>query len=467
MLSILDPYALNGLAVEESRIEAIATISAGFKADGANNPTVSRDGRIHLHDPSDRAPGLRAALERGGSKRLTIALPWDDISLCFRSRFARYSATRLEVYGDEHGLTEIRPTKGGVERILYLPGGEDGQYEALKATCKAVHRLYFLLAEWRDGEPVIVMPDELGSLYGLRTTSRNSARSLLSTMSTVRRMTGGRLAGIPFDLTIDYRDTSGPDGTRRNVPVWVMGTKRPGGLAVSALEYRRIIMAGLRQGEQLMLAAPGDDEVTAALLVESVIDDDALMAAAEGGRADKAAYCAKFFALVRGTPLDSDEARAEFLRDYTMGEFASLKEWLEQATDAAAAAFIEHAKERVNAILTAVVAEAKESEMAWNASDAIDDLRTSWADTKDGDVSNWARTLAPVKRDGVRKAVESAVPDEPLEFLRWLFSAPALEWDKLSVGIASALGALKSQNEGRFPERLRAIDAIRREPDTF
>src|SRR4051812_37603599 len=72
---LLKPYA-GGEVHEAPKVDALATISAGFKnADGF--PVVSRDGTIHVRS-ADRAPGLVAELERRNKKSLTIALVHND-----------------------------------------------------------------------------------------------------------------------------------------------------------------------------------------------------------------------------------------------------------------------------------------------------------------------------------------------------------------------------------------------------
>src|SRR3954452_20617025 len=75
----LDPYAEGGVSQEEPRLDALATISAGYRKQGegghAGLPQVSRDGKLYLHDPKGRAPGLKKALEARGFLGLTIAFP--------------------------------------------------------------------------------------------------------------------------------------------------------------------------------------------------------------------------------------------------------------------------------------------------------------------------------------------------------------------------------------------------------
>jgi len=107
----LDVYA-GGIKTETPRVDALATISAGTKKKAVKNgkeiwyPVVSRDGTIHLHDPEGRAPKL-AEMLRKDPKLLTITFAFDNPQQFIMQRFVRYSASRLEVYGDHKILCAI------------------------------------------------------------------------------------------------------------------------------------------------------------------------------------------------------------------------------------------------------------------------------------------------------------------------------------------------------------------------
>jgi len=347
-LKILDVYADGGVAEEEPRIDALATISAGYRAPGKEGhqrlPQVSRDGTIYLHDPKNRAPNLKLALAARDNKALTIAFPFHDPAAFVQQRFTEYSSTRLLAYGDEFTLTTIGE-KG--ERKTYDEGTAD--YEAIKRRCKVSISIYFALAEWTPEGPRVVFPDGLG-LYRLRSTSRNTLRNLRAAIAQVSTFTHGQLAGIPFDIGLDYRDVAGPDGSRRNVPCWVFTMRPPEPLSSRTFAPR--LTEALREGRLLQLPAPTAETLEYAALEGPAEDDYAdyteirepseaeVDLIARGGACDAHFYEALWFTTVRGTRFDSDEARADFVFEYSERQHDSLAEFLTTLTNGEAEEFI-------------------------------------------------------------------------------------------------------------------------------
>lgn len=368
----LDPYA-GGLACDGPRIEALATISCGYRAESRQEgrpglPRASRrddERQIHLKDPQGRAPGLRAALEASGGRSLLIAFPLDDPNAFIQQRFTRYSQTRLEAYGDAQSVTWIdpgdakaTPPKDPSHRTF--PIGDE-RYERLVKTCKADTRIYFALAEWGEEGPEVVFPDGLG-LYAIRTTSRHSVRSIQQTLEYTRQFTRGRIAGMPFVLEVDYREVAGPDGSKRTIPVWTITTRPPQGIRLSSRTFQGMATAALSQGAALMLPAPteltledAEREGPAADVEEPTEEELGLLG--RGGTCDARFYEAAWFARVKDTSLGSDEARAAFLRDYTRGATDSLGAFLARATEEEAAALIAAAGARVGREKTAGLAD--------------------------------------------------------------------------------------------------------------
>lgn len=338
-IELLDTYSEDGLAHEPERVDALATISAGYR-DDRNRPQRSQDGTIYLHDPEGRAPNL-AAILKDSPNLLTIALPFDDLERAVQQRFVRYSASRLEVYGDAEGLTEIKVAKAAsptaperVERI-YHPRGSDG-YKRLLPTCKVSCSVYFALARWlSEEESEVYFPDGL-ALYRLRFTSRNSLRNLRGNLRMIAAFTGGRIAGVPLDLQLVYRETSDPTGARRKVPVWTLAMRPP--FTLSTRTVRKALLSGLRAAEEMMV--PLLESLPQATLEEAASDaqlpddEDAvserdLKQLSTGDRFES--LTSTFFASVRGTLLEDDDARHAWLSRITNGEYESLKEMLESS----------------------------------------------------------------------------------------------------------------------------------------
>ena len=350
---ILDVYA-GGVSDEPARVESIATISAGFRGAGSGDrpgaPQRSRDGTIYLHDATGRAAGLKRALDASGGKRLTIAFPFDDPALFIHARFSRYSASALEAFGDETGLMVQADGRGYVR----VEAGTE-EYRRQLATCKTSVSVYFCLAEWTQDGPEIVFPDGVGAYYRLRFTSRHSLRSIVSGLKSVGQFTGGRIAGVPFDLSIDYREVAGPDGKKRTIPVWTIAMKPPTGLRLSSSNFSTVMNLALEQGAALMLPAPTPPTLETALddgpetdLDETVIEgvsrevtDDDIRLLERGGRCNVEHFRAFWHSIVRGTRLESDAERAAYIRDQSGGRTESLMAYLGTLTDKEAARFIE------------------------------------------------------------------------------------------------------------------------------
>jgi len=361
--AVLDIYA-GGIAHEAPRVESLATISAGYrgKSDGnrPGSPQRSRDGTIYLHDATGRAPGLKRALDQSGGKRLTISFPFDDPSRFIHCRFMSYTATELQAFGDEHYLMVLVPGRG-YQRV----DAGSSEYEDWLKRCKVSVSVYFVLAEWGPDGPEIVFPDGVGAYYRLRFTSRHSLRSILAGLRSIGQFTQGRIAGVPFDLAIDYREAADATGKKRTIPVWSLASKPPGGRRLTSRNFNDVMTLALEQGAALMLPMPTPPTLQDALaelpdedLDESIIDgvvvgdvsDRELELIQRGGRCNAEHWRGLFFSAVRGTEFDGDEspARAAWLREYTKGRTDSLAEYLHWSTEREAQAMVVAASDELN-----------------------------------------------------------------------------------------------------------------------
>lgn len=365
---MLDPYAAGEVPLG-GQLDALATISAGRKVKKGNSfiPQVSRDGTIYVHDPEGRAPGLAEALKEQGGKRLIIAFPAHDWRSFVQQRFARYSATRLEGYGDHEQFTVIGP-KG--ERTVYPRGTKE--YELEVRNSKNAVSVYFFLARWggddiENAAPQIYFPDGFG-VYRLRFTSRNSLRNLLATIRELQGLTAGRIAGVPLELRLVYREVADPTGARRRVPVWTFTLKPPGQLALTNETFRVIVQRGLEAGESLKLEAlepPSEtlEDMEQALLRGELLEERvpveagqppaprAAEASADVAEPDDAAleqlatgyvpetWTRNWFAAVDGTPYREDAARAWLISDITDGQYDSLAAVIEAGEETAQAVY--------------------------------------------------------------------------------------------------------------------------------
>ena len=362
-IEILDPLAADGIATDARRAPlAIATISAGFREKGADGkpgfPQVSRDGRIYLHDPRKRAPGLKAALEARGYQSLTIAFPHDDWRHFVQQRFVLYSASKLQIYGDGESVTLI---DGPQKRTTFWKHSQPAEYRQAIRQCKVQISIYFHLAEWSESGPTVVYPQGDGrGMYRIRTTSRNSIRILDAAIAEIAEKTHGHVAGIPFDAIIDYLNTSGPDGSQRTVPVWTFVCRPP--FEMRAQLWAEHMTRAIAESQYLQLPAPresyesqlADDDAEGIVAdgddpVVDVPSEEELQRITSGREQFPASvYEAAWFACVRGSSLDSDQARADFIADYTASVGAtahtSLKAYLREADPEQAAGLIAAAR---------------------------------------------------------------------------------------------------------------------------
>lgn len=353
-MQILDVRAPNGVVeLPVGRFDALATISAGERGPAQNNrpgyPQAVKDGRICLHDEAGRAPGLKQALEETGYKSLTVAFPGDDESLFLQQRFAAYTQTALLAYGDASGIYEIIGEKENAQHVFRAPGTPE--FRAALDKCKVTVSVYFHLAEWdNDLSPRVVFPDGLG-LYRLRFTSRNSLRNILASLDTIRRYTGGKVAGLPLELSISYREVSGPDGAKRKIAVWQCLLKPPRGQVLDSRTFREIANAGIAEAEALMLPAPEDMQDALRDGPVTDLDEAVVENIAAGGTCSYDYWIKRFHATVKGTDLATDGGRRDFLAMYTNGETDSLADFLKTASEDDAAAMLQVAEAEMQSVV--------------------------------------------------------------------------------------------------------------------
>ena len=365
-LELLKPHG--GMA-RPVRVEALATISAGYK-NQQGVPVVSRDGIIHIVDEGQPAPGLREALQARDNMALTVAVGSDDPFEVLQQSYKRYSRTRLEAWGNHEQITEIRILPGQerakpgavleTERVTVWRKDDPERYAALVATCKAESFFFFYLARWmNDGTPQIYMPDGWGA-YRLRFTSLNSAEAIRNQLAFIAARTGGRVAGVPLELFITYRNLAGPDGVRRNVPVWTLVLQPPDMLNLqTAGGIRGILESGIAQVEQMALPKPMIETLDQAMLAPPDVDleaptsidgeareisaDDERLMRAGGPIANFERFKIEYFLAVGSSSFRTDEGRRALLLAYTHGRTGSLREFAQLHTSHEGEEFLKHA----------------------------------------------------------------------------------------------------------------------------
>lgn len=342
--------------------EAIATISAGYMSQ-SGQPVVSRDGTIHLHDPEGRAPHLKEVLEARKGKSLTIAFMYDDLNYIIKQRYAAYTKGSCLWSGDTESVTVF-----GAEVKVYPSGTAEYERVMADSRTKLHYSIFFGLAEWLENGARMDLTDGFGN-YRIRTTSYNSVRNLVTEYKKLTEIWRGPFKGIPFELTLAMRQGNGPDGKKRSFPVFNFLLKPRGtALQLTTDNFRQLVLSGNKAAASLSLPPPreltpeddvrdahfadADDKAVATSPVAAAVpavDENAAFEAARRTvevpdpeadqiaedtvldaefkdveptpeqlrnlqqNKDPEAMKRRFFATVKGSHLDSDDARKDFL----------------------------------------------------------------------------------------------------------------------------------------------------------
>lgn len=337
-LMILDPNSETGVSQDDagSRINAIATISAGYKKEGAKFPGRTEHGEIYVHGD---APGLKRVLKENGGTYVTALFHSDNLTDFIQMRFARYSASSVEAYGDDKEIVVVE--KG--QRKVWAAGTPE--YKAEIKKCKVSVSVYFMLAQWSDKGAGVFFPDGVG-LYRMRCTSLNSLRSIKQSLLHVKEITRGKLAGIPIDLFLRQEERQDSSGSRRTVWIWQARLRPP--QEVNSADLRSMLDHSQAQLDVLALPAPpkpetidmaikeaeliGDDDMDEGVPVEGsgspTMDDFA-----EEAKCDADHWRKRFHAVAKGTRFATDEMRKKVISKITDGKFDSLSEYLKTITE--------------------------------------------------------------------------------------------------------------------------------------
>lgn len=159
-------------------------------------------------------------------KRIPILFLYDDIDANFMTRYSAYSGRTCVCKGDGEKAERMVNTGGEIKEFSCPCAASDPGYVQDKKTeghkfpkCKMNGVLQCLI---RDSE-------DLGGVHKFRTTSYNSVRGIVSTLSFFQALTKGRLAGLPFDLVLTPKTAEAPTGGAVNI--FVVGVAYAGTLA--------------------------------------------------------------------------------------------------------------------------------------------------------------------------------------------------------------------------------------------
>jgi hypothetical protein len=148
-------------------------------------------------------------------KRIPIMLLFDEIPLVFQYRYTCYKGKTMFCSGDGQAAHQIKdpqkPERVQVACPCYRKEptfqGDDGRGNG---RCKINGKLSVVIA----GANVI------GGVWVFRTTGYNSTVGIISSLTLIKTMTGGILAGIPLVMTIQPKVATNPiDGKSQTIQV--------------------------------------------------------------------------------------------------------------------------------------------------------------------------------------------------------------------------------------------------------
>lgn len=174
----------------------------------------------------------------GKIRRIPITFLYDDMDLNFISSYSCYMGRSLMCRGDGRTARKAVVKDGklaGWEMIpCSCPLSEFG-YEG-KDKCKLSGRLQF----------VIRGAERLGGVYTFRTTSVHSIKAIMSAIMLIKRCTGGPLAGIPLEMSVNPRQVTSPDG--RQQTAYVIGLEYVGDFRLLQDSAKQILLDNAKYG---------------------------------------------------------------------------------------------------------------------------------------------------------------------------------------------------------------------------
>jgi hypothetical protein len=154
----------------------------------------------------------KAIMDKIGPNARTLKgiLMYDSIEMNFPTRYALYSGKKCICQGNGE-TAEWNDPNEGLKKIKCV--GKDCKYMTAKK-CKPNGRLYMILE----------LNQKVGGAHVFRTTSWNSIQNILSSLAYIKIQTGGKLAGITFELEMIKKHT-GEHGNTETVNIHYAGTE--------------------------------------------------------------------------------------------------------------------------------------------------------------------------------------------------------------------------------------------------
>lgn len=182
---------------------------------------------------------------------IPVRLIFDDIDMNMQTRYVAFEGRTIWCQGDGERATRGNET---IEcPCRNLDRDYDEKRERLGPVCKINGRL----------QVIIDNAAGVGGVWVFRTTSWNTVQGLVSSMALIANITGGRLAGVPLDLTVRPKQATDPKG--RQQTIYVVGLEYRGSMDELRERAYQAALQDAQQGERLqnvrlaaakMIAAP-------------------------------------------------------------------------------------------------------------------------------------------------------------------------------------------------------------------
>ena len=174
----------------------------------------------------------REVHEKYGEKprSLPVRLVYNDPELNFQSRYVCFKGKNLWCSGDGEQACRREPSGNMQERTCPCEL-QNPEYAgtADRPKCKINGTLSVMI----DGV------SRVGGVWKLRTTSYNSVVGITSSLSLIATLTGGIVAGLPFDLTLRPKTAIVPSSGQSTL-IWVVGIEYRGTVEdLQSIAYER------------------------------------------------------------------------------------------------------------------------------------------------------------------------------------------------------------------------------------
>ena len=160
---------------------------------------------------------------------LPVRLLYNEIDLNFQSRYCCYTGKTLFCSGDGEVAFRLKNRQNGAREPVTCPcERQDPAYNGPEK-CKINGCLAVII----DGV------SRVGGVWKFRTTSFNSVVGITSSMALIQSLTGGLLAGLPLQLTLNPKTAIIPT-TGQASQIWVVGLEFKGSVdQLQQVSYER------------------------------------------------------------------------------------------------------------------------------------------------------------------------------------------------------------------------------------